>query len=66
LSSFAFRGHYLADETALDDHDLLAQYARTESEPAFATLAALHVNKCIPPRCASPAIRYMPRKSARL
>ena len=30
--------------TELDDHELLAAYARTESEPAFATLVARHVN----------------------
>jgi len=30
--------------TELDDHELLAAYARTESESAFATLVARHVN----------------------
>jgi len=30
--------------TELDDHELLAAYARTESEAAFATLVARHVN----------------------
>ena len=28
----------------LDDHELLAEYARTESEAAFAALAARYVN----------------------
>jgi DNA-directed RNA polymerase specialized sigma24 family protein len=30
--------------TGLDDHELLAQYARTESETAFAALVARYVN----------------------
>jgi RNA polymerase sigma factor (sigma-70 family) len=30
--------------TELDDHDLLAEFARSESESAFAALAARHVN----------------------
>ena len=30
--------------TELDDHELLAEFARTESEAAFATLVARHVN----------------------
>ena len=28
----------------LDDHELLAEFARSESEPAFAALVARHVN----------------------
>jgi hypothetical protein len=30
--------------TEVDDHELLGQYARTESETAFATLVARYVN----------------------
>src|SRR5206468_8528824 len=30
--------------TGLDDHELLAEFARSNSETAFATLAARHVN----------------------
>ena len=39
--------------TELDDHDLLAEYARSESEAAFATLVARYVNLVY-----SAALRY--------
>jgi hypothetical protein len=41
--------------TEVDDHELLGQYARTESEAAFATLVARYVN----------LVRITPRTSRR-